>query len=61
MKLYNLPQVNFYNVLIIMTLILRVLKLNKKLCFLKTSSIASFLFSEYSLIFNSRPFLEFTK
>ena len=44
MKLFNLPQVNFFNLLINITLIAYMLDLNKETCFFKTSSIASFLF-----------------
>lgn len=55
MKLFNLPLVNFLNLLINLALILGQLYLNKKTFFFKTSSIASFLFvkKQQSLTYNS--------
>jgi hypothetical protein len=58
MKLFNLSQVNFFNLLINITLILHILYLNNKICFFKTSAMASFLFVKNIFIFNSKHYFQ---
>lgn len=61
MKLLNSSQVNFFNVLINITLMLRVFQLIKEVHSFKTSLIASFLFLKKKFIFKSNPNYQFTK
>jgi hypothetical protein len=55
MKLFNSSPINLVKLLINITLIIRVLDLNKKTRFIKTSLMASFLFVKNISNFNSKP------